>query len=270
MRARSPIIFGILNVTPDSFSDGGQFVDAWRAVCHAQQLQKEGADVIDVGGESTRPGAKIIDVKTELARVLPVVKALKKRNISVSLDSRHAAVIETCLPYIAWVNDVEGLRDPAIRRLVARGKKRAIVMHARDVPVQPEKVYKYKNVVTDLVGFFETRIAECHAAGIPNSRLILDPGIGFGKSLADNLKLVANLDAFAALGCEVMLAASRKSFIGKLDNSAVGNRLGGSLAAVLAGYEMGVRMFRVHDVAATRQALTITEVIRKAHTKRNR
>lgn len=257
-------LLGILNLTPDSFSDGGRYTSGASALKQAERMRSAGANIIDVGGESTRPGAKPVGIAEELRRVLPVVKKLKAKKYQISLDSRRPDVVEECLPYIDWINDVEGLSNPLMRQIVALSGKKAILMHSRDVPVRPDKKYTYKNVVTDLCTFFTDRIQVCESAGIKKSQLMLDPGIGFGKSLTDNLRLLARLDELMQLGLPVVLGASRKSFIGKLDESAADERLGGSIAAVLAAYSQGVRIFRVHDVAETKQALMLIDKINGA------
>ena len=254
-------ILGILNLTPDSFSDGGRFRGA-TAVSQALKMRAAGANLIDVGGESTRPRARPVSIQTELKRVLPVLKKLKAKKIKISLDSRKPAVVQACLPYIDWLNDVEGFKNPAMQKLAAESKKPVIVMHSTEVPVNPQKIPKYKNVVLDLKKFFQARTQEIKKSGVKKEKIILDPGIGFGKSLADNLKLLAGLKTFVKLGYPVCLGASRKSFIGKLDSSTAQNRLGGSLAAALAGYQQGVQIYRVHDVAETVQALRIASKIK--------
>lgn len=233
-------------------------------------MRAEGADLIDIGGESTRPGAKPVSAQEELRRVLPILKKLRTQNselrtkssklkaksFKISLDSRKPEVVRECLPYIDWINDVSGLADPEMRKLVAKSGKKAILMHSTDLPVVPGKVPRYKNLVQDLLTFFKKRIQECEKAGIKKSQLILDPGIGFGKNLEQNLQLLANLKEFEKLA-PVCLGASRKSFIGKIDGSDIEHRLGGSLAAAILGYQQGVRIFRVHDVGETVQALRV-------------
>ncbi len=261
MQLTTPTILGILNLTPDSFSDGGQFRGA-AAIRQALKMRAAGADLIDVGGESTRPGAKPISIQAELKRVLPVLKKLKIKKIKVSLDSQKPEVAATCLPYIDWLNDVEGLQNPEMQKLAAKSKKPVILMHSTEIPVNPRKIPKYQNVVLDLKKFFQARIKEVRKAGVQKEKIILDPGIGFGKSLQDNLKLLASLKTFVQMGYPVCLGASRKSFIGKLDGSIVQNRLGGSLAAAMSGYRQGVQIYRVHDVAETVQALKIASKIK--------
>jgi dihydropteroate synthase len=253
-------LLGILNLTPDSFSDGGKFATTAKALKQASLMREAGVDLIDVGGESTRPGGISISAAEELKRVLSVVKKLKAKGFQISLDSRKPEVVEKCLPYIDWINDVSGLENIEMRKLVAASKKKVILMHALDLPVNPSHTMKTKNVVGDLKKFFQQRIRECEKSGIKKSQIVIDVGIGFGKTLQQNLELIARIGEFEKLA-PVCLAASCKSFIGKIDGSKVGERLGGSIAAVLAGYSSGVRIFRIHDVAETKQALEIWEAI---------
>ena len=256
------LLLGILNLTPDSFFDGGKFDTTAKALKQASLMREAGVDIIDVGGESTRPGGVSIGASEELKRVLPVVKKLKEKGFQISLDSRKPEVVTKCLPYIDWINDVSGLENPEMRKLVASSKKKVILMHSLDLPVNPANTMKTKNVVGDLKKFFQQRIRECEKSRIKKSQIILDVGIGFGKTLAQNLELLARIGEFEKLA-PVCLAASRKSFIGKIDGSKVEDRLGGSIAAVLAGHSSGVRIFRIHDVAETRQALETWEAVEK-------
>lgn len=256
------IILGILNVTPDSFSDGGKFLSIPKAIQQAKKMREAGANLIDIGGESTRPGAKQISIQTELKRVLPVIKKLKAHKFKISLDSHKPEIAETCLPYIDWLNDVEGLANPAMRKLSAQSGKPTILMHSTEIPVNPKRIPKYKNIVADLKKFFQERTMLAQKEGVKKGQIILDPGIGFGKSQNDNLKLIANLQEFVKLGYPVCLGASRKSFIGKLDGSPADKRLGGSLAATILAYQQGVQILRVHDVTETVQALKITAKVK--------
>ncbi|HEU0058467.1 MAG TPA: dihydropteroate synthase [Hyphomicrobiaceae bacterium] len=256
----APRIMGIVNVTPDSFADGGRYFDVGAAVEHALRLEAEGADILDVGGESTRPGAAGIDVEEECRRVLPVIAALRAQaRVPISIDTRQSEVMRRALAAgVRLINDVSALRhDPSSLPTVAQTGAPVVLMHAQGDPATMQKAPQYADVVLDVYDFFAARIAASEAAGIPRSRLILDPGIGFGKTLAHNLALLASLSLFHALGCVVMLGASRKSFIGHLTGAPAAERLPGSLAAALMGAAQGVQILRVHDVAATRQALTV-------------
>src|SRR5262245_23649908 len=256
----APRIMGIVNVTPDSFADGGRYFDTAAAVDHALRLEAEGADILDIGGESTRPGAADIDVEEECRRVLPVIEALRTQaRIPLSIDTRHSEVMRRAAAAGArLVNDVSALRhDPSSLATVAQTGAPVVLMHAQGDPATMQDAPWYADVVLDVYDFFRERIAASEAAGIPRSRLILDPGIGFGKTLAHNLALLASLSLFHGLGCVVMLGASRKSFIGHLTGAPAPDRLPGSLAAALMGAAQGVQILRVHDVAATRQALSV-------------
>jgi dihydropteroate synthase len=258
-----PRIMGVVNVTPDSFSDGGRWLDPGAAVAHALELEAEGADILDIGGESTRPGAEPVGVEEELARVLPVIEALAaEAKAPVSIDTRNAEVMRRAAEAGARiVNDVSALtHTPDSSRVAAQMGLPVVLMHARGDPRTMQNDPRYDDVVLDVYDWLEARIEACEAAGIPRSRLIVDPGIGFGKTLAHNLALLASLSIFHGLGCPILLGASRKSFIGRLAGGAAPDqRIPGSLAAALVGAAQGVQILRVHDVAATRQALAVWE-----------
>jgi dihydropteroate synthase len=255
-----PLVMGVLNVTPDSFSDGGQHADAQRAIAAGHAMLEAGADILDVGGESTRPGASAITAAEEMARVLPVVRELAKA-APVSIDTRNAATMAAALDAGAEViNDVSALRhDPAALTLVARSQVPVILMHMPgDDPATMQAMASYDDVALHVAGFLRDRIATCEALGIPRGRIAVDPGIGFGKTLAHNLALIERLPLLAALGCRVVLGASRKRFIGTLSGvEAAADRVPGSLAAALAGAARGAAVLRVHDVAQTVQALAV-------------
>ena len=256
----APRVMGIVNVTPDSFADGGRYADSGAAVEHALRLEAEGADILDIGGESTRPGAARIDVEEECRRVLPVIDALlRQARVPLSIDTRHSEVMRRAAAAgVRLINDVSALRhDPASLATVADSGAAVVLMHALGEPATMQDAPQYADVVLDVYDFFRERIASSEAAGIARNRLILDPGIGFGKTLAHNLALLASLSLFHSLGCVVMLGASRKSFIGHLTGAPVADRLPGSLAAALIGAAQGIQILRVHDVAATRQALAV-------------
>jgi dihydropteroate synthase len=251
---------GIVNVTPNSFSDGGRYLDSGAAIAHALQLESEGADILDIGGESTRPGAQQVDTEEECRRVLPVIAAIASRaRIPVSIDTRKAGVMLRAADAGARIiNDVSALtHDPGSLAAAAKTGLPVILMHAQGDPRTMQDDPRYDDVVLDVYDWLEARIAVCEQAGIPRERLIVDPGIGFGKTLAHNLSLLAGLSTFHGLGCPVLLGASRKTFIGKLLGVPPGERLPGSLAAALIGADQGVQIVRVHDVAATRQALAV-------------
>jgi dihydropteroate synthase len=254
-----PAIMGVVNVTPDSFSDGGRFASTEAAIVQGIALAEAGAAVIDVGGESTRPGSMPIDDTEEIARVVPVIRALAERGLRVSIDSRHGAVVEAALAAGAIVvNDVTALSDPRSLAAVARAKASVVLMHMQGEPqtMQVNPVYRW--APGDIFDFLRARIAACEAAGIGRERIAVDPGIGFGKNLAHNAAVLNHLVMFHGLGCAVVLGASRKSFIGRANRGeGTEARLPGSLAAVLLGADQGVQIFRVHDVGETRQALAI-------------
>ncbi len=260
-----PRLMGVLNVTPDSFSDGGRFATPQDAVEAGKALAAAGADVIDIGGESTRPGAEPVAAEEELARVRPVVEALAGSGIGVvSIDTRKAAVFEAAFQAGARVlNDVSALTyDAASLPAAARAGVGVILMHARGEPQTMQNDPVYDHVLLDVYDALEERIAACEAAGLSRAHIIVDPGLGFGKTVDHNLDLLAGVGLFHALGCPLMLGASRKSFIGAVDSGAeVGERLPGSLAALVHGLANGVQLFRVHDVAEARQALRLWQAI---------
>jgi len=264
--AKPYYLMGIVNTTPDSFSDGGRYLDTKAAVNHARALIDDGADIIDIGGESTRPNAAPVSPEDEQARILPVIKALQGCGATLSVDTRNAATLRAALDAGAsMLNDVSALtHDPAMLSLVAGISGPVCLMHMQGDPASMQQDPIYKDVVDDIYMYLSARMDTCVAAGIAKDRLVIDPGIGFGKTVAHNLSLLANLARFTQLGVPVMVGASRKRFIGMLDrDSAPNERLAGSLAAVLAAYNHGARIFRVHDVAATRQALAISAAIRQ-------
>jgi len=260
-------IMGVLNVTPDSFSDGGTFLDPARAIAHGRALLEAGADIVDIGGESTRPEAEPVTPEEELRRVLPAVRALADAGALVSIDTRHAAVMGAALAAGARiVNDVTALAgDPQSLEAVRRSGAGVVLMHMGGDPRTMQRDPRYEDVTLDVLDYLERRIAVCEAAGIARDRIAVDPGIGFGKTLAHNLALLARLGAFHGLGAAVLLGASRKSFIAKASRGEEAKaRLPGSLAAALAAAGQGVQLLRVHDVAETRQALALKERIDSA------
>jgi dihydropteroate synthase len=260
-----PRIMGILNVTPDSFSDGGDRADPQVAVRDGLAMLAAGADILDVGGESTRPGAPPIGLDEERARVLPVVEALAKAGAIVSIDTRHAAIMrEAVAAGAAIINDVTALEgDPESLAATAACGVPVILMHMQGSPQTMQANPTYQSAALDIYDYLAGRIAACAAAGITADRVVVDPGIGFGKNLDHNLQLFEELALFQGLGTAVLLGASRKSFIAKLAPRADGQvpgpkqRLAGSLAAALFGLQRGVQILRVHDVAETCQAVAV-------------
>ena len=257
----APQVMGILNVTPDSFSDGGDHSDRQSAVSRAHQMKAEGAAILDIGGESTRPGADLVAVDEELARVLPVVEDLQRSDVGpLSIDSRKSGVIAAIPPSPnVLVNDVSAMSfDPQMADVVAEREYPICLMHASGDPATMQNDPKYDDVLLDVYDYLEGRIGVAEAAGIPRSRIVVDPGIGFGKTVAHNLALIRGISLFHALGCPVLLGASRKRFIGTLGNAPdAKDRLGGSVAVALEGVKQGVQILRVHDTFATRQAIEL-------------
>jgi dihydropteroate synthase len=257
-----PKLMGVVNVTPDSFSDGGLFLDAAAAVAHGRELAREGAEILDVGGESTRPGAEEVSEEEELARVVPVVTELAA-TATVSIDTSKAAVAEAALDAgAAIVNDVTALRhDPAIAALCAERGAGLVLMHMLGDPRSMQVSPAYDDVVDDVKAFLAERLEAAVAAGVAEEQVWLDPGIGFGKTLDHNLELLRRLGELRGLGRPVVVGASRKSFIGKVDGSGVGDRLGGTIAASVLAAAAGADVLRVHDVAEMSEALTVADAI---------
>jgi dihydropteroate synthase len=255
-------LMGVVNVTPDSFSDGGLYLAKDAAVAHALRLEQEGADILDIGGESTRPWSEPLGLEEECGRVLPVIAALAKRTgARVSIDTRKAEVMRrAALEGAHIINDVSALtHDPRSMEVASGLGLPVVLMHSLGDPRTMQDAPRYDDVVLDVYDALEARIEACERAGIPRARLIVDPGIGFGKTLQHNLALLGALSIFHGLGCAVMLGASRKSFIGHLTGAEAADRLPGSIAAALLGAAQGIQILRVHDVAATRQALAVWE-----------
>ncbi len=253
---------GVVNVTPDSFSDGGRFLDPGAAIAHALELQSQGAAILDVGGESTRPGAASVPVHTELARVVPVLEGLVSAGVQavLSIDTSKAAVAEGALRAGATiVNDVTALRAaPEIAGLVSDFDAELCLMHMLGDPRTMQDDPRYDDVVADVKRFLEERMAFAISNGVREERIMLDPGIGFGKTVAHNLALIGRLSEIVALGRPVVIGTSRKSFLGKLTGRDVHQRLYATIATNVLAYERGARIFRVHDVGPLYDALTVT------------
>ena len=262
-----PLLMGVLNVTPDSFSDGGRHAMPDQAVAHAEAMIEAGADIIDIGGESTRPGASPVWEGEERDRVLPVIERLAGCGAALSIDSRNASVMEAALRAGAhMLNDVSALaHDPRSLAVAAAASGPVVLMHSRGEPATMQQDPTYDDVLLDVFDALAGRIAACEAAGIDRARLIVDPGIGFAKSLRHNLDLIDGLSLFHSLGCPLLLGVSRKTFIGALSRGEPPDgRLAGSLAAALAGLDRGGQVLRVHDVAETRQAVAVWQGLRDA------
>lgn len=253
-------IMGIVNVTPDSFSDGGDFVDAEAAIRQAQALVAAGATVLDIGGESTRPGSQPVDAAAEEARVVPVIREIAGLGAPISIDSRRAGVMAAALDAgAAIVNDITALTgDAQSLALVALRRAPTILMHMRGTPQTMQDDPDYDFAPLDLYDYLEDRVQACIEAGLPVSHIAVDPGIGFGKTLRHNLEILSHLALFHGLGCPILLGVSRKGFIGRLSRGEQPKqRVPGSVTAALEGVRQGVQMIRVHDVAETWQALAV-------------
>lgn len=261
-----PRIMGILNATPDSFSDGGQHAGLADALARGQAMVAQGADIIDIGGESTRPGAAVVPAQEETERVVPVIAGLRARGVTapISLDTRKASVARAGLSAGADVfNDVSALTfDAQSPEVAARSGAPVCLMHAQGDPRSMQDNPAYEDVLLDVYDFLETRIAAAEAAGIARARLILDPGIGFGKTIEHNLALLRGMSLFHALGCPILLGVSRKGFIGVIGNAQeAAKRAPGSIALGLEAIRQGVQVLRVHDVGETKQALSLWQAL---------
>ncbi|MFC1707870.1 dihydropteroate synthase [Planctomycetota bacterium] len=252
-------IMGILNVTPDSFSDGGCYFEKEVAIDRGLRLREEGADLVDVGGESTRPGAERVPLAEELRRTLPVVQALAERDILVSIDTSKPEVARRALEAgAAVVNDISGLREPAMCEVVTSRRAGVVIMHMQGDPQTMQQKPQYENVVLDVTSYLAERASAAARAGIPKEAIALDPGIGFGKTLEHNLALIRGVNAIAGLGYPVLVGLSRKSFLGALTGGKEPReRVAAGLAALAVAVERGARVVRTHDVAETADALKV-------------
>ncbi len=253
-----PRIMGILNVTPDSFSDGGRYLDADTALRHAAEMIEAGADIVDIGGESTRPGAAAVGEAEEMRRVLPVLRALAGKDIPLSVDTRRPAVMRAAIAEGAsMINDVEALRAPGAIEALAGSDVAVCLMHMQGRPASMQRAPRYDDVVLEVAEFLLSRAQACLAAGIGGSRIVLDPGIGFGKTPAHNVALVRRLGELCRAGFPVLVGLSRKSLVATLSGRPTSDRLGGSIAGALAAVARGAAIVRVHDVAETAEALAV-------------
>ncbi|MBT6095777.1 MAG: dihydropteroate synthase [Rhodospirillaceae bacterium] len=257
---------GIVNVTPDSFSDGGEALRVEDAIARGHTMLDDGADILDIGGESTRPGADPVSIDEELSRVIPVIEGLVAGDALISIDTRRAAVMREAVGAGAGIiNDVTALTGEGALDAAADAGVPVMVMHMQGEPQTMQANPTYDDAPRDICDYLAARIEACEQAGISRERIAVDPGIGFGKTLDHNLQIIARMDEFHALGCAVVLGASRKSFIGRLSGEASAHRrTPGSIAAALTARALGVQIFRVHDVAETRQALDVWEAINAA------
>jgi len=253
---------GVVNVTPDSFSDGGRFEDAEAALAHAHRLMEEGADILDIGGESTRPGAAPVPVAEELRRVLPVVRQL--RDVPVSVDTRRPEVMRAVIDMGAsMINDVEALAAPGATDTLASSECAVCLMHKKGDPATMQRDPHYDDVVREVISFLKERMSAVMGAGIAQDRIVLDPGFGFGKTLQHNMELLRNLSGLAALGRPVLAGWSRKSSLGKITGRAADERLPASLAMALLSLQSGATILRVHDVKETKDVVEVWKAFKR-------
>jgi len=258
LQEKRPLIMGVINVTPDSFSDGGYFDTTEKATEQVERLAQEGADILDVGGESTRPGSRSVRSDEELSRIMPVIEFALGMNIPVSVDTSKPEVMQVAIDAgVALVNDINALQAPGALEVVANSSVMTCLMHMQGSPETMQLNPQYSDVVVEVISFLERRAASAIAAGIARDRIIVDPGFGFGKTLAHNLALLHQLDKIAAMGWPVMAGLSRKSMLGTITGNAVDNRVHASVAAALLAVGQGARVVRVHDVKATRDAFSV-------------
>ena len=264
-RSSRTLLMGILNVTPDSFSDGGQFLEPGRAVERGLRMVDEGADFIDIGGESSRPGACPVSESEELQRVTPVIRALVRQcDVPISIDTQKPGVARLCTDLGASIiNDVGGLRDPAMAEVAAAAAAGVVIMHMRGSPATMQRDTAYQNVVDEIRGYLRSAASAAERAGVPE--IAIDPGLGFGKTARQNFRILARLGEITSLGYPVLIGPSRKSFLGSLPSRlATEERLEGTLAAVAVGAMNGAGIVRVHDVTASRRVLEVVDAVRRA------
>jgi dihydropteroate synthase len=261
-----PLIMGVVNITPDSFSDGGRFLDPADAIAHAQQLIDEGADLIDLGAESSRPGAAaVVSADEELRRLLPVLRGLRAAPVPLSVDTIKPEVMRAALAEGAsMINDINALRAPGALDAVAAAGAAVCLMHMQGTPGTMQRHPDYGDVVAEVKGFLRERVEAVRAAGIPMERIAIDPGFGFGKTLEHNLELLRHLREFGALGVPVLAGWSRKSSLGTITGKPAGDRFAASIAAAMIAAQNGAAILRVHDVGATRDALAVLAAVGKA------
>ncbi len=261
MKFNRPLIMGILNVTPDSFSDGGKFLTFRNAVEHGERMAGEGADIIDIGGESTRPYSKPVSAEEEISRVIPVIKKLRKKiSVPISIDTYKSKVAEESLKVGAnIINDISALRmDSEMGRIAAKYKIPIILMHMKGRPQNMQEKPCYKNLVSEIISFLQHRVESAKKEGIDENKIIVDPGIGFGKTVKHNLEIIRRLNEFKSLGRPLLIGPSRKSFIGKVLNLDVSQRLEGTAAAVAVCVWNGANIIRVHDVKEMKRVVDVT------------
>ena len=264
------LLMGVLNVTPDSFSDGGFFYDKEKAIAHGLRMVEEGADIIDIGGESTRPGSKPLELKEELRRVLPVIESLSKEvDVPISIDTYKSTVAQRAIEAGAEIiNDISGLHfDPALAQVAAKENAPLVLMHIRGTPETMQKDIHYGSLFSEILKYLKDSIQRAESAGLDPRQIIIDPGIGFGKTIEDNLLIIKNLFEFRILGKPILLGTSRKSFIGKILNAGVEERLEGTLSSIAIGVLNGAHIIRSHDVLQAKKAIAVADAIRLAGEK---
>jgi dihydropteroate synthase len=266
---RRTLIMGIVNVTPDSFSDGGQFLAPDSAIAHGRRLVSEGADILDIGGESTRPGSDTVADAEEIRRVVPVISALRDAGVPISIDTRKPMVAKAAIEAGASIiNDVAGFRDPGMAPLAAATRAGAVVMHMRGEPKTMQTEIHYDDVVAEVRDYLAARALDLERQGVKREAIVLDPGIGFGKrsgkGIEDNALLLKHIQELRRLGYPVLIGASRKSFIGNILKVPMGERVEGSVAAAVIAAWQGAEIVRVHDVRATRRAIDLADAVRNA------
>jgi dihydropteroate synthase len=261
------LLMGVLNVTPDSFSDGGLFFDKKTAIAHGLKMVEEGADFIDIGGESTRPGSKPLGLDEELRRVIPVIESLaKEADAPISIDTYKSAVAKKAIEAGAQIiNDISGLNlDPSLSQVAAKEDVPLVLMHIRGNPETMQKKIHYDSLFSEIIQYLRNSIQRAESAGVDPEQIIIDPGIGFGKTVEDNLLILKNLQEFKILGKPLLLGTSRKSFIGKILNADVTGRLEGTLSSIVVGALNGAHIIRCHDVLQAKRAIAITDAVRQA------
>ncbi len=261
------LLMGVLNVTPDSFSDGGLFFDKEKAISHALRMVEGGADIIDIGGESTRPGSKPLEIEEELRRVIPVIESLAKEvDVPLSIDTYKSTVAQRAIEAGAEIiNDISGLHfDPSLAKVAAKNDTPLILMHIRGTPETMQKGVHYDSLFSEILQYLKESIQRAESTGLDPRQIIIDPGIGFGKTAEDNLLIIKNLYEFRILGKPILLGTSRKSFIGKILNTEVGDRLEGTLSSIAIGVLNGAHIIRSHDVLQAKKAIAVADAIRLA------
>ena len=254
-----PLVMGILNITPDSFADGGQYSTLDEVIAQADRLVAEGADILDIGGESSRPGSESISTAEELARVVPLIERLRPNlAIPISVDTTKAEVAQAAIDLgVDIINDIRGLTDPALLRVVAKSDVGVVIMHMRGTPRTMQLSPTYENVVGEVAAYLAERVQVVEAAGISRARIAVDPGIGFGKTFAHNQRILRELDQLEKIDCPILVGTSRKGFLGQITGKPVADRVVGSVASALASLAGGASVVRVHDVAATVEAIAV-------------